>query len=102
MSQLINQLETFSTSLRNSRVATVALVITLSALPVVAIGVSAYYSAEHALTHQISNDNLEQSLAIRLAVDGYMNERAHDVMALAATALLADAQASTNAKSAAL
>ncbi len=76
--------------------------IALSALPVVAIGAAAYYSAEHALTHQISDDDLEQSLAIRLAIEGYINERVHDVMALAATDLLSEARASTSAKATAL
>ena len=102
MNRVIEQLEKFSAWLGNSRAATIVAVITLSALPVVAIGAAAYYSAEEALTHQISGDNLEQTLAIRESIEGYMSERTHDVMALAATELLTQPGASKSAKTAAL
>jgi hypothetical protein len=102
MNRATGQLEVLGAWLRNSRAATIAAVITLSALPVVAIGAAAYYSAERTLTNQISEDNLEQTRAIRQSIEGYMSERTHDVMALAATDLLAQPLASKSAKTAAL
>ena len=75
MNRVTGQLEVLGAWLRNSRAATIAAVITLSALPVVAIGAAAYYSAERTLTNQISEDNLEQTLAIRESIEGYMSER---------------------------
>jgi signal transduction histidine kinase/DNA-binding response OmpR family regulator len=75
---------------------------TLSALPVVAIGSAAYYSARRALTGQIVIDNFEQTRSLHKQIERYIDERASDVRAFAANTLLEQAQAPTSAKVAAL
>lgn len=99
---MIDRIRALALSLRASRLSTVIAAIILSSLPVYTIGTASYYLAKHALTKQISSDNLEQTLAIREVVESFMNERALDVLALARSEPITDARAPDSAKAAEL
>jgi signal transduction histidine kinase/CheY-like chemotaxis protein len=85
-----------------SRMVAIAAIIALSALPVVAIGSVVYYSAQRALTHQIIEDNSEQTRALRDDVGRYIAERTDDVKVLAGSAVMRQPQTPVEAKAAAL
>src|SRR5260370_28941714 len=98
MDDLTKQIELMGRWLNNSKVAAIAAIMIVSALPVLAIGSAAYYSAEKALTGQIIDDNLEQTRAIRESIKYYMDERMKDVDGLAADAVLSEPDVSMAAK----
>jgi signal transduction histidine kinase/CheY-like chemotaxis protein len=102
MKPLTKQIELMYRRLNNSKVAAILVITVLSALPVLAIGSAAYYSAQKALTDQIVDDNLEQTRGIRESIKYYMRERMNDVEALARTAPLGEPDASPAAKADAL
>jgi hypothetical protein len=102
MGQLGTGFEFVGVGFGKSRVAAIVAMIALSALPVLAIGSVAYYSAEKTLTRQIIADNFEQTRGLHEAVGHYINERRDDVAFLAVSPLLRDAQAPASAKSALL
>ena len=69
MDELTKQIELMGRWLNNSKVAAIAAIMIFSALPVLAIGSAAYYSANRALTKQIIDDNLEQTRALRVSIN---------------------------------
>jgi signal transduction histidine kinase/DNA-binding response OmpR family regulator len=72
--------------------------IALSALPVLAIGSIAYYSAQQALTAQIIADDFEQARELQEEVARYLEERADDVESLVADSLLQETDVAANDK----
>ncbi len=100
MNELAKHIELMSGWLKNSWAAAIVAIMAFSALPVLAIGSAAYYTADKALTSRIVGNNLEQTRAIRESIEQYMGERVDDVEALAGVAVLGDPDAGTSAKAA--
>src|SRR5579883_3288174 len=78
--------EILNRSLALPRAVVVAAMIALSAVPVVTIGSIAYVSAQRTLTHQIVEDNFEQTRAVRQNIALFLDQDLNE-MEFAAAAL---------------
>jgi hypothetical protein len=77
------ELRLLAAGISQSRLAAVVIMVALSSLPVILIGTVAYFSAYRALTHQIVDDNFEQTRGVREALSHYVEERLNDMAFLA-------------------